>query len=257
MNTTTVSHRLESIAIFVCDRLREMASQRQDANLDPEYRWQHILRVSQYGRMIAKAELADVELVIAACLLHDVARFDQDKWKEHGRLGARIVRPLLAELGYSPEEMENICYSVAAHVDGRAGFPHPETLESKIVRDADSIDRFGAYRIIQWCTADVENYEGLIAKIRPRLQTLEDYRRRRVMETESGHHLFIGHLDLLIAFLKALVEESELTSLGAACTASFIILGEMTVENTAFCKHVAEEYDSPSSPAAPQKKSRT
>jgi 23S rRNA G2069 N7-methylase RlmK/C1962 C5-methylase RlmI len=81
------------------------------------------------------------------------------------------------------------------------------------VSDADNIDRFGAYRIIQWCTADVENYKGLIAKLRQRLQTLEDYRQRKVMETETGHHLFNRQLDLQIAFFKALVEESELTSL--------------------------------------------
>jgi putative nucleotidyltransferase with HDIG domain len=213
MNITSTNDRLEEIARFVHDRLREVASQRANSNLDPEYRWQHTLRVSQYGRMIAKAEGANVELVIAACLLHDVAHFDQDNWKEHGRLGARIIRPFLAELGYSPQETENICYSVAVHVDGRADLAHPETLESRIVSDADNIDRFGAYRIIQWCTADVENYKGLIAKLRQRLQTLEDYRQRKVMETETGHHLFNRQLDLQIAFFKALVEESELTSL--------------------------------------------
>jgi hypothetical protein len=35
-----------------------------------------------------------------------VAHFDQDNWKEHGRLGARIVRPFLVELGYGPEDTE-------------------------------------------------------------------------------------------------------------------------------------------------------
>jgi len=213
MSITSTYGRLEEIAAFVYDRLREMANQRENPALDPEYRWQHTLRVSHYGRMIAEAEGANIELVIAACLLHDVAHFDQDNWKEHGRLGARIVRPFLAELGYNPEETENICYSVAVHVDGRADFPHPETLESKAVSDADNIDRFGAYRIIQWCTADVESCQDLIAKLRQRLQTLEDYRQRKMMETETGHHLFNRQLELQIAFFKALVEESKLTSL--------------------------------------------
>jgi putative nucleotidyltransferase with HDIG domain len=212
MSTTSIDDRLEEIARFVYDRLREVASQRENPALDSEYRWQHTLRVSQHGRMIAEAEGANVELVIAACLLHDVAHFDQDNWKEHGRLGTKIIRPLLADLGYSSEETENVCYSVAVHVDGHADFPHPETLESKIVSDANNIDRFGAYRILQWCTTDVENYESLIAKLRQRLQTLEDYRRRRVMETETGHHLFNRQLDRQIAFFKALIEEGELTS---------------------------------------------
>ena len=213
MNITSTNDRLEEIARFVHDRLHEVASQRENPALDPEYRWQHTLRVSQYGRMIAEAEGVNVELVIPACLLHDVAHFEQDNWNEHGRLGARIIRPFLAKLGYNHEETENICYSVAVHVDGRADFEHPETLESKVVSDADNIDRFGAYRIVRWCTADVESYPDLIAKLRQRLQTLEDYRQRRVMETETGHHLFNRQLDLQIVVFKALVEEGELTSL--------------------------------------------
>jgi HD superfamily phosphodiesterase len=213
MNVTGRDDRLGEIARFVHDRLFQVAAQRSDASLDPAYRWQHTLRVGRYGRMIAESEGARVALVVAACLLHDVAHFDQDDWKEHGRLGARISRPLLIDLGFSPEETDNICYSVAVHVDGRADFPHGETLESKVVSDADNVDRFGAYRILQWCTAGVESYERLIAKLRPRLQTLKDYRGRRVMETETGHHLFNRHLDLQIIFFQALAAESELTSL--------------------------------------------
>ena len=213
MSTTRSNDRLEEIARFVHDRLHKVASQRGNPALDPEYRWQHTLRVSSYGRMIAEAEGADVELVVAACLLHDIAHFDQDDWKEHGRLGARIIRPFLANLGYSSEETENVCYSVAVHVDGHADFSHSETLESRVVSDADNVDRFGAYRIIQWCTADVESYEGLIARLGQRLQSLKDYRQRRVMETETGHHLFNRQLDLQIAFFEALAEESELTRL--------------------------------------------
>jgi HD superfamily phosphodiesterase len=218
MNSPNTIDRLERIARFVQDRLREIAGRDPSRGLDSEYRWQHTLRVGNYGRMLAEAEEANVERVVAACLLHDVAHFDQDDWKEHGRLGARIIRPLLADLGYSPEEAESICYSVAVHVDGRADSEHPETLESKIVSDADNIDRFGAYRIIQWCTADGEDYQALVTRLRHRLQVLEDYRQRRVMQTETGHHLFGRQLDLRIAFFKTLIEESELTSLSRLST---------------------------------------
>jgi len=213
MGIGSANERLEKIARFVHDRLTEVASRRANPNLDPDYRWQHTLRVSHYGRMVAEAERADVELVVAACLLHDVAHFDQDDWQEHGRLGAGIARPFLVELGYAPAERESICYSVAVHVDGRADFEHPETLESRVVSDADNIDRFGSYRIIQLCTANVDNYRDLIVKLKQRLGTLEDHRRKRVMETKSGHDLFNRQLDLQIGVFKALIEESELTSL--------------------------------------------
>lgn len=205
--------RLEQVARFVQNRLQEVASQRQNPALDPEYRWQHTLRVSSYGRTLAEAEGANVELVVAACLLHDVAHFDQDNWKDHGRLGARVSRPVLLELGYTPEETDNICYSVAVHVDGQADFEHPPTLEAEVVSDADNIDRFGAYRILQMCTFDVEGYDDLVARIRKRLPTLEDYRQRRIVGTDAGHQLFNQQLDRQIAFFKTLIEESELTDL--------------------------------------------
>lgn len=213
MNRKIVDDRLQEIATFVHARLHEVADRRGGQVLDPEYRWQHTLRVSNCGRIVAEAEGADVELVVAACLLHDVAHFDQDDWTEHGRLGARIIRPLLAKLGYSSTETANVCFSVAVHVDGRADFEHPETLESRVVSDADNIDRFGAYRIVQWCTADVQDYDDLIAKLKQRLTVLEEYRQRRVMETETGHKLFNRQLDLQIAVFKALVAEGDLTSL--------------------------------------------
>jgi HD superfamily phosphodiesterase len=43
-----------------------------------EYRWKHTLRVAQFGKVIAENEGAEVELVLAACLLHDMAWFDAE-----------------------------------------------------------------------------------------------------------------------------------------------------------------------------------
>ncbi len=59
-----------------------------------------------------------MELVVAACLLHDVASFDVlPDDNDHGRVSAEIARPLLNEVGYAPEQVENICISVAEHAD--------------------------------------------------------------------------------------------------------------------------------------------
>ncbi len=47
--------------------------------LGEEYRWKHTLRVAQFGKVIAETEGVDEELVVAACLLHDVAWFDTNR----------------------------------------------------------------------------------------------------------------------------------------------------------------------------------
>jgi putative nucleotidyltransferase with HDIG domain len=181
-----------------------------------EYRWLHTLRVSNIGYKLAKAEGANIELAVAGCLLHDIASLRPDDPEDiygHGRVGAQLIRPRLPELGYSPDETENICYSVAAHADGKAGYDYPHTLEAKIVSDADNIDRFDAYRLLEFCQPHMGDFGKLVLAVEERLTRLEGYRSRRVMETETGHDLFNQKLDMQILVYKALVEQQRLSSL--------------------------------------------
>jgi uncharacterized protein len=211
MSKLTSNERLERIAAFVKARLKEVAEERGETLLeaDPLYRWQHTLRVCNYGKLLAEAEGANVELVVAGCLLHDVAVFDTGERKDHGRLGAEIARPLLRELGYSPVEVENICYSIASHVD----VADLQTLEAKIVTDADNIDRFGAYRAFLWCLRYRENYNRMVLNLTSRLRTLREYREKRMLETSTGNVMFNDHLDFQIEFFDRIVKENDWTVL--------------------------------------------
>ena len=159
-------------------------------------------------------EAKDLHLLGLGCLLHDIAHFEAETdYKAHGRLGARLSRPLLEELGYGPADIDNICYSIAVHVDGDAGYAHPVTLESKIVSDADNVDRFGAFRVLQWCVDDMHAYEALIEKLQKRILRLKEYRQNNPLETPTGQQLFAQQLDLQIGFFEAIITESTLTHL--------------------------------------------
>jgi putative nucleotidyltransferase with HDIG domain len=212
MNT---NKRLQSIANFAHDYIEKGYQQRPDrARLDQlllgaSYRWQHTQRVTQYGKVIAETDGAKVELVLAGCLLHDIAWFDtnSENSREHGRLGAKIAQPFLEGLGYTPEHVENICYSIATHVDEES----PTTIEAKIISDADNVDRFGPYRVLQWCFPDIDHYENLADKLKERVQRLEQYREKNVMFTPTGRQLFSEQLDLQIKYFSAFIGEKELT----------------------------------------------
>ncbi len=214
MNT---NKRLQSIAGFSRGYMEKAYQQRTDrARLDlilshAGYRWEHTQRVAQYGKVIAETDGANVELVLAACLLHDIAWFDttSETSREHGRIGSKIAQPFLKGLGYTPEHIENICYSIATHVDEES----PTTIEARIVSDADNVDRFGPYRVLQWCFSDIGNYEGLADKLKERLQRLEQYREKNLMFTPTGRQLFAEQLDLQIKFISAFIGEKELTLL--------------------------------------------
>lgn len=208
------NERLHRISEFILAR-RAATEAKGAANFsafDYEYRWKHTLRVVQYGRQIAEEEGADVEVVMAACLLHDISKFDDEEYGvEHGRVSARIARPFLETLGYSEERLNNICFSIAVHVDDKADFEHPITIESKIVSDADNIDRFGAYRLLLQNKDVAENYDALIEKAKGRLVTLRKYRQANSMGTAASNKLFNRQLDIQINFFEHLVEDSKLT----------------------------------------------
>ncbi len=206
---TEPNERLEQIGRFVQERLQQVAVQQQIPTSELTYRRQHTLRVASLGRQLAEAEHADVELAVAACLLHDVASFDPGEPRDHGRLGAEVIRPFLLELGYSQEQTEAICYAVASHVDVQ----DPQGLLAKITTDADNIDRYAAYRLVVWCGRDVDDFDRLVARVQERLPVLQRYRQQGIMETRAGNELFARQLDLQIALFQSLLWQKELTRL--------------------------------------------
>jgi hypothetical protein len=206
--------RYKEIAGFVQDRLTNMAEMYPSEWHDPIYRWEHTLRVAQYGQQIARAESADEEVVIAACLLHDVAHFDPlEDHKDHGREGAHLSRALLTKLSYSKEQENAICYAIAIHVDGEADFEHAHILEADIVSDADNIDRFGTFRILQWCVPGMQDFSTLAENLRKRVAHLEGYLANNPLETATGQKIFTGQLQRQIAFFRALIDEYDLSHL--------------------------------------------
>jgi hypothetical protein len=214
---TELNSRLQKISKFVQGYLEASYQNRSNedkANLDrylsnADYRWKHTLRVAQFGKVIAENEAANVELVVAACLLHDVAWFDTnaENSHDHGRIGGEKARPVLQNLGYTQTQISSICYAVATHVDE----DNPDTLEAKVLSDADNVDRFGPYRILQWCFADIEDYDRLASKLIERIHRLEHYREKNPLFTTTGQQLFAEQLSLQIRFFSEFVGEKELS----------------------------------------------
>ena len=108
---------------------------------DAIHDFDHVLRVLALAERLAQEEGADLEIVRAATLLHDVARGQGDRLSaNHAHAGAEFARDVLA--GQPPEKVEAVAHAVAAH-RFRSG-PDPETLEAKVLHDADKLDAIGA-----------------------------------------------------------------------------------------------------------------
>ncbi len=207
--------RIENIAIYAKDKndlaLKENLQEKESLT----YRWLHTLRVAQYGKRLAKIEGANVEQVIASCLLHDIAKLsDECHTVEHGRVGERMVREFLKKLGYTKVERKNIRYAIASHVDGEAGFKHPHILEAKVLSDADKLDRFSTYRTaLELGDLVKEEYGDFIAAVESRVKYLRSVSELDFMQTKSGKKAFEKQISVQIDYLERLLADYEITTL--------------------------------------------
>ena len=143
-------HR-ELTAKFLKDQLSKMIELFPEEKRAIEYRYEHSLRVASIALDIAKKEGLDEDRCYIGALLHDLGYsvpYDNPKeYVNHGRIGAKLARPFLESLGYSEEEVNEICYGIAIHVDDKADFEGKITALAVTIGDADNIDRYDAFRI--------------------------------------------------------------------------------------------------------------
>ena len=112
---------------------------------DSAHDQEHIYRVLYTALDIAAHERGvDREVLIAACLLHDVGRQEQfaDPSLCHAAVGAEKAARFLTEHGFSEGWARRVAACIRTHrfrTDCR-----PESLEAKILFDADKLDVTGA-----------------------------------------------------------------------------------------------------------------
>ena len=106
----------------------------------------HVLRVLALAERLADAEGADIEIVRAAALLHDIARADEDETRgdDHAQMAADRARTILLARGVPPEKADAVAHAIAAHRFRGVNESTPQTLEARILFDADKLDSIGA-----------------------------------------------------------------------------------------------------------------
>ena len=162
------------------------------------HNWDHITRNFNRARHILEKESAKVELTLAGVILHDIGYF-YGNLQGHAHVGAERCEGLLVELGYGQEEVEVIRHCIVAH-DPASGVL-PETIEAKIVYDADMLDKADLALLLGGSWADVaeefgvtvtEYAEFFINRFEPLLKE------GRAYYTETGRCWDNGNLALII-----------------------------------------------------------
>ncbi len=127
--------------------LVEEANRWYEAN-GTSHRWDHVKRVLALAERLAKAEGADLEVVRVAALFHDIGRAEERRTKGavcHAEYGAKLVRKILAYYDLPTHFIEAVAQAIETH--RFRSKRRPETLEAKVLFDADKLDALGAVGI--------------------------------------------------------------------------------------------------------------
>ncbi|WP_447882422.1 HD domain-containing protein [Serratia fonticola] len=103
----------------------------------------HLHRVWKNSRQISQDEGGDQQILCAAVLLHDCVAVEKNSPQRHlaSRMAAEKASIALASLGWSVGDISKTAHAIEAH-SFSAAIP-PQTLEAKILQDADRLDAIG------------------------------------------------------------------------------------------------------------------
>lgn len=112
---------------------------------DSSHDREHVMRVLYTALRLARTEQGiDYDILITACLLHDIGRDAQFKDPSvcHAAQGAGMAESFLLGLGWEAERAKHVSGCIRTH-RFRSG-DKPESAEARILFDADKLDVTGA-----------------------------------------------------------------------------------------------------------------
>jgi len=117
------------------------------ADRDPAHDFHHVMRVYKNAEIIGKHEGADMEILLAAVLLHDLVIYPKRSAKRSKSAddSADMAEEILQNYNYSDQKIDKICYCIRTHSYSKRLIP--SSLEGKILQDADRLDAIGAIGI--------------------------------------------------------------------------------------------------------------
>ena len=127
-------------------RLREVAESRS-AGTGPAHDFLHVVRVTETARGIGQDEGARLDVVVPAALLHELFNYPKGHPLSHlsGEVCAEHAADVLRQEGCPLPLIEPICDCIRVHAFSRGIVP--ETIEGKVLQDADRLDAIGAIGI--------------------------------------------------------------------------------------------------------------
>ena len=116
----------------------------QEMQIDAAHDLSHVKRVAKTAKKLAEQEGAQLEVVLPAAYLHDCFTYPKDhpNRKQSSAIAAKKAIAFLESIDYPRHFHDDIAHAIEAH--SFSANIRPNTLEAKIVQDADRLDALGA-----------------------------------------------------------------------------------------------------------------
>lgn len=194
---------------------------------DPVHGFDHVLRVLAMAEYLARLEGADLEIVRAAALLHDAVGAEPGEnstRSSHHEASAEFARQVLSGEGWPADRIAAVQHCIRAH--RYRSTEAPDSLEAKVLFDADKLDVLGAYGAARTIAYAVQAGQPIYAPVSEHFlatgqtepgephSSYHEYlfKLRHVKErlqTEAGRRIAAGRHRFLQAFYEQLVAEEH------------------------------------------------
>lgn len=195
----------------------------KEMDQDPAHDLAHVDRVWENAHRIAKHEVAvNLRVLLASSYLHDLVNLPKNHpdRKQASSMSADAAEAILKEMNFSKAEIDAVKHAIRAH-SYSAGIP-PETIEAKILRDADRLDALGATGIARVFSVggalgrklyDSEDPFAENRDLDDQSNTLDHWRIKLLklphdMLTEKGREIGRKRVHLMVSFLEQLAKET-------------------------------------------------
>ena len=167
----------------------------------------HIKRVYALSIQIGKDSGADLKVLGAAALLHDIGRSKEDVIGiSHSILSGEMSQEILKDVGFNDDEIDKVVDAIRTHRFSEG--IEPNSLEGEILSDADKLDAMGAigvFRAIAQANSTGVGIEAFLSHADAKLLRLKD-----LMYTEGAKPIAEERHRTLEAFVLQLREELQL-----------------------------------------------
>ncbi|QHM71511.1 phosphohydrolase [Mixta intestinalis] len=185
----------------------------------------HLRRVWKTAQQIMQGTEADPLVVVAACYFHDVVNLPKNHPQRHlaSTQAAAETRRILSEAfsDFPAELHDAVAHAVQAHSFSAA--IKPETLEARIVQDADRLESLGAIGlarvfytsgVLGRALFDSEDPLGRARPLDDKLWTLDHFQQKLLrlpdtMQTAEGKRLAQHNVAFLVTYMAKLCAELQ------------------------------------------------